>query len=44
MVKLIIRDYTEISNNPPHRVLNVTEGERFSFAIFFDKYKKSGLI
>lgn len=31
-------------DNPPHRVLNVVDGERFSFAIFFDRYKKSGLI
>lgn len=26
-------------DNPPHRVLNVTEGERYSFAFFFDKIK-----
>jgi hypothetical protein len=31
-------------DNPPHRVLNVTKGERYSFAFFFDKYKKEALI
>ena len=32
-------------NNPRHRVLNVSEGERYSFAFFFDIYeKKNNLI
>lgn len=31
-------------DNPSHRVLNVTEGERFSFAFFFNRYVKRDLI
>jgi hypothetical protein len=31
-------------DNPPHRVLNVTEGERYSFAFFFDKIKIKELL
>jgi len=31
-------------DNPPHRVLNVTEGERFSVAFFFNRYVKNSLI
>ena len=31
-------------DNPPHRVLNVTKGERYSFAFFFDRYKTNHLI
>lgn len=31
-------------DNPPHRVLNVTEGERYSVAFFFNRYVKRGLI
>lgn len=33
-----------IIDNPPHRVLNVTEGCRYSFAFFFDRYKIRGVI
>jgi hypothetical protein len=31
-------------DNPPHRVLNVIEGERYSFAFFFDKIKIKELL
>ena len=48
----IINEIVEIENgmnlilvdNPPHRVLNVTEGKRFSFAFFFERYKQKGII
>lgn len=48
----IINEIIEIENglniilvdNPPHRVLNVTEGKRFSFAFFFERYKQKGII
>ena len=31
-------------NNPMHRVMNVTEGERYSFSWFFKMYKRDNLI
>lgn len=48
----VVNEIIEIENglniilvdNPPHRVLNVTEGRRFSFAFFFERYKQTGII
>jgi hypothetical protein len=31
-------------NNPPHRVLNVTKGERYSFSFFFKMFKRNNFI
>lgn len=31
-------------DNPPHRVLNVTNGERYSFAFFFMRFKQTAIL